>query len=103
MHLDIPGAVGCFYHLQMALLAAHHASRATAYLSKTNFRDMTFWLSLCEDMGSRLTYLAEIFQRLANDVGYTDASSLRCGGFWINPNEDVVHYVWILPWPEDIN
>ena len=30
MHLAIPGTVGNFYHLQMALTAAHHASQATA-------------------------------------------------------------------------
>ena len=27
---------------------------------------------------------------------------LGCEGVWIDPNEDGVHYVWRLPWPEDI-
>ena len=52
--------------------------------------------------GLRPTYLAEIAQRLATDVGYTDASGLGCKGVWIYPNEDFVHYVWRLHWPEDI-
>ena len=34
MHLAIPGDVGNFYHLQMALTAAHHARRAIPCLSK---------------------------------------------------------------------
>ena len=76
MHLAIPGAVGNFYHLQMALTAANHASRAIAYLSKIFHRDVKFWQSLCADMGYRTTYLAEIVQRLATDVGYTNASGL---------------------------
>ena len=59
---------------------------------------MKFWQSLCADMGSRPTYLAEIFQRLATDVGYTNTSGLGCGGLWIYPNEDGVHYVCHLTW-----
>ena len=55
MHLDIPGSVGHFYHLQMALTAAHQASQATYYLSKSFHRDVKFWQSLCADMGSRYT------------------------------------------------
>ena len=53
-------------------------------------------------MGSRTTFLAENFQRLATDVGYADASGLGCGWVWINPNEDSVHYVWRLPYSEYI-
>ena len=40
MHLAIPGAVGNFYQLKMALTSAHHAIRATAYLSKDFHRDV---------------------------------------------------------------
>ena len=76
MHLVIPGAAGNFYHLQIALTAAHHASRATAYLYKSFHRDVKFWKSLCADMGSRPTYLTKNFQRLATDVGYTNASGI---------------------------
>ena len=64
MHLPIPGAVGHFYHLQMAFTASHHASRATAYLSKSFHRDVKSWQSLCADMGSCPTYLAEFSNAL---------------------------------------
>ena len=57
MHLAVLGAVGHFYHLQMDLTANHHASRATAYLSKKNHREVKFWKSLCADIGSWRTYL----------------------------------------------
>ena len=93
MHLAIPGDVGHFYHLQMALTAANHASRAIDYLSKSFHRDVKFWQSMCVDVVSWPTYLAEIFQRLATDAGYTDASGLGCGGFWIDPNKDGFHCV----------
>ena len=53
-------------------------------------------------MGSQPTYLAEIVQHLATDVGYTDASGIGYGGVWIDPNEDGVHYVWRLTWTADV-
>ena len=53
-------------------------------------------------MGSRPTYLAENFQRLATDVGYTNALGLGCRGVWIEPSKDVFHCVWHLPWSEKI-
>ena len=48
-------------------------------------------------MGYRITFFAEIVQRLATDVSYTYALGLGCVGVWIDPNEDGVHYVWRLP------
>ena len=102
MHLAIPDDVGNFYHLQMALTAAHHASRATAYLSKDFHRDVKFWQYLCVDTGSRITFSAENIHCLATDVGYANTSGLGCGGVWIDPNQEGVHYVWSLPWPKDI-
>ena len=86
IHLAIPGAVGHFYHLQMALTAANHSSRATSYLYKDFHRDLQFWISLCSDMGFRPTFFAGKFQRLATGVGYADASGLGCRGVWIDPN-----------------
>ena len=77
IHLAIPGAVGHFYHLHKALTAANHASRVTYYLFKDFHRDVQF----CQDMGSRPTFFAETFQRLATDIGYTDALVLGCGEF----------------------
>ena len=53
-------------------------------------------------MGSWPTLFAEILQRFDTDVGYANASGLGYGGVWIDPNEDGVHYVWRLSWPEDI-
>ena len=85
MHLVLPGAVGNFHHLQMALMAANHASRATAYLSKDFHRDVQFWKFLCVHMSSRPTFFAKKIQRLATDISYADASGLGCGGVWINP------------------
>ena len=102
MHLAIPGAMGCFYHPHMALTAANHASCATAYISKDFHRDVHFWQYMCVNMGSCPTFFAKIIQRLTTDVGYTNASVLGCGGVWIDPNKDGVHYVWRLPWPEYI-
>ena len=86
MHLAIPFAVGNFYHHHMALTAANHASRATAYIFKDFHRDVQFWKSLCVYMGSRPTFFAEKFEHLATDVGYTDTSGIWCVGVWIDPN-----------------
>ena len=102
MNLAIPGAVRHLYHLQMDLTAARHASRASAYLSNYFHRDMQLCQSLCVDMGYQPNIFTENFQRVATDVGYDDASGLGCGGVCIDPNEDGVHYVWSLPWTEDI-
>ena len=87
----------------MDLTAANHTSGATAYLSKYFHRNVQFLKYLCADMGSWPTFFAEIIQRLATDVGYAKASGLGYGGVWIDPNEDGVHYVWHLPWPEEIS
>ena len=57
---------------------------------------------MCVDMGSPPTFLAEIVQRLATDVIYTNALGIGCRGVWIKPNKDGVHYVWRLPWMEGI-
>ena len=102
MHLAIPGAVGHFYNLQRSLTAAHHAHRATAYVTSGFHSDLRFWRQLCAEVHTRPTYLAEIVQRLPTDIGFTDASGLGAGGVWIDPNEDGRNYVWSLPWPEDI-
>ena len=102
MHLAIPGEVGHFYNLQQSLTAAHHAHRATAYVTSGFHSDLRFWRRLCAEMPTRPTYLAEIVQRLPTYIGFTDASGLGAGGVWIDPNEDGRKYVWRLPWPEDI-
>ena len=99
MHLAIPGAIGHFYHIQMALTKAN---RRTAYLSKGFHQDIAHWRLLCSRMKHRPTYLAEIVQRLPTDLGYTDASGTGGGGVWLDPNADGIHHVWRLQWPADI-
>ena len=99
MHLAVPGAIGHFYHIQMALTKAN---RRTAYLSKGFHQDVAHWRLLCSRMTQRPTYLAEIVQRLPTDLGYTDASGIGGGGVWLNPNKDGTHHVWRLQWPDDI-
>ena len=47
MHLVIPGAVGHFYNLQQSLTTAHHAHRATAYITRGFHSDLHFWRRLC--------------------------------------------------------
>ena len=93
MHLAIPGAIGHFYHIQMALTKAN---RRTAYLSKGFHQDIAHWRLLCSRMKHRPTYLAEIVQRLPTDLGYTDASGTGGGGVWLDPNVDGIHHVWRL-------
>ena len=83
MNLAVPGAVGHFYNLQQSLTAAHHAHRATDYVTKGFHSDLRFWRRLCADMPTRPTYLAEILQRLPTDIGFADALGLGAGGVWI--------------------
>ena len=87
MYLAIPGAVGHFYHLQMALTDANHASRATDYLYKNFHMGVQFWKYPCVDMSSRPTFFAEIVQLLATEVGHTNAWGIECGGVWIYPKQ----------------
>ena len=91
MHLAIPGAISHFYYLQQALTKATHK---LAYLSNNFHTEIKYWTKLVEDMGTRPTYLAEIVQRLASALGFTDASGLGAGGVWINPNNNDHNFVW---------
>ena len=72
MHLAIPGAMGYFYHLQMALTASNHASRSTAYPFKDLHRDVQFWRYLFVDMVSQPTFFAAIVQCLGTDKVHHD-------------------------------
>ena len=93
MHLAVPGAIGHFYYMQMALTKAN---KRTAYLSDAFHQEVTYWCSLIEEMKTRPTYLAEIVHRVATDMGYTDASGQGAGGVWLTPNSDGISYVWRL-------
>ena len=99
MHLAIPGAISHFYYLQQALTKA---TPNLAYLSNDFHSEIKYWKQLVDNMGSRPTYLAEIVQRLASALGFTDASGLGAGGVWIDPNSDGHNFVWRFEWPEDI-
>ena len=86
----------------MTLTAAVVVKRATAYLSNSFRMDVRYCQALCEDMDIHPTFLAQVVQRLATDVGFTDASGMDVGSVWINSNEGGVNYIWCLPCPEEI-
>ena len=90
MHLAIPSAIGHFYHIQMALTKAN---RKTVYLSMAFHQDVVHWQLLCNCMKLCPTYLAEIFQRLPTNLGYTDASGLGGDGVWLDPNGDGTYLI----------
>ena len=77
MHLAIPGAIGHFYYLQQALTKA---TPKLAYMSNNFHKEIKYWQQLVTNMGTRPTYLAEIVQRLASALGFTDASGMGAGG-----------------------
>ena len=99
MHLAIPGAISHFYYLQQALTKA---TPKVAYLSNNFHTEVRYWKQLVEEMEWRPTHLAEIVQRYASALGFTDASGLGAGGVWINPNADGHNFVWRFEWPADI-
>ena len=53
-------------------------------------------------MSTRPNYLAEIVQRLASALGFTDALGMGAGDVWIDPNDDSHNFVWWFEWSEDI-
>ena len=91
MHLAIPGAISHFYYLQQALTKA---TPKLAYLSNNFHAEIKYWTKLVKDMGTRPTYLAEIFQRLASALGFMHVSGLGAGEVWTNPNDDGHNFVW---------
>ena len=56
MNLEVPGAIGHFYAMQLALTRA--VNRATAYLLELLNLGMHFCIEICEDMDIRPIYLA---------------------------------------------
>ena len=99
MHLAIPGAIGHFYYLQQALTKA---TPKLAYMSNGFHKEIKYWQELVKNMDTRPTYLAEIVQRHASALGFTDASGKGAGGVWLDPNADGHNFVWRFEWPEDI-
>ena len=53
-------------------------------------------------MGIHPTYMAEIVHRVPSNLRYCDASGVRAGGLWVEPNEDGFNRVWRIQWPEDV-
>ena len=52
-------------------------------------------------MDIHTTYLVEIVHRDSSEFGYCDASGVRSGRVWVNPNDDRVNRVWRVQWPEE--
>ena len=61
------------------------ASHRQAYLSNNFHSEITHWKQLCQSIKTRPTYLTEIVQYLATDLGFIDVSGLGTGGVWIDP------------------
>ena len=63
MHLDVPRYIRHFYTMQVALTCTQAAKNTTANLSTRFHQDETLWRSLCVEMTSHPTYLANLFTR----------------------------------------
>ena len=48
IQISVPGAIGNFYTMQVALTSAQSAKHATAYLSARFYQDVHFYQELCE-------------------------------------------------------
>ena len=57
MHLAVPGGIGYFYVMQVALVHARAAKIPAANLSARCHQDINSWRNLCTDMTDRPTYL----------------------------------------------
>ena len=76
MHLTVPGAIGKFYSMQVALTRDRASNRTTSYLLARLQHDVHFWRCLYEAMDTHPTYLADIVHRYASDLGYCNASGV---------------------------
>ena len=93
IYLAIPSAIGHFHYIQQALT---QASQRRAYIFNNSHSEVSHWKQLCQSMKTRPTYLAEIVQCLATDLGFVDASGLGVGGVWLEPNSNKEHFVWCV-------
>ena len=90
----VPGAIGIFYAMQVALTRARATNRTTEYLSALFHQDVHFWRELCKFMDIRTTYLVEIVHRDASDLEDYAASGVEGGGgVWVDANDDRVNRV----------
>ena len=74
-------------------LAMTKANKRTAYLSSLFHQEVLHWHALIQDMKGRLTFLAEIVQRLPINHDFTNASNLGAGCVWLTPNLDGTRFV----------
>ena len=79
-YLAIPGGIGHFYGMQVALTHHQTEKRPAANLYALFHQDRKFWSNLCANMIDRPTYLAEMLNRPASDLGYTYDPDLGVGG-----------------------
>ena len=84
MHLALPGGIGHFCTMQVALTCSQAAKNATYNISARFHEDNKFWWSLCVKMKTRLIYLAKIVHRDASEISYTDASQQGAEGSVLN-------------------
>ena len=77
VHLVIPSTIRYFYYIQQALT---QASQYRVYLSNNFNSDIFHWKQLCQSMETMPTYLEEIVQCLATDLGFVDDFGLGAGG-----------------------
>ena len=80
MNFAMPGAIGHFYAMQVALTHARAGKRLAENISARFHQDIKFWGNLCADMTYRPTYFAELVHWPASDLGYTNTSGLGAGG-----------------------
>ena len=86
MHLAVPGAIGNFYDMQVALTHTQAEKRPAANLSAQFHQDIKFWSNLCAEMTDSPTYCAELVHRLTSDHEYTKVLGLGAGGYGIDGN-----------------
>ena len=92
MHLSVPGSIGHFYAMQVALTHNRAAKNATANLSTRFHQDIKFWWSLCVKMTTCLTYLDELVHRDVSDIGYTYSLGKGAGGSGLTQMETALTF-----------
>ena len=96
MHLEVPGAVAHFFHIQRAL---NQGGVNQAWLSPEFDRKLANWKVLALQAASRPMHLSEIVRWETTHLGFCDASGLGLGGMWLDPAMTGQNLDWRLPWP----
>ena len=77
MHMEISGAIGHFYHLQLDL--THTGTGSRSYISKWFHQYVVHWKQLLQDVLTFPTFLSYVVQRLPTEMGFYDTSGLGAG------------------------